>query len=140
MLIYFNSFCVKFVTTRHYTESGIFSVNGQATKRRSSHTSGQATRTVEPLHFGNTITRMVIPHIRMPSVFPSQKNRMASIKNFICEVPASVKAKFDGSNLPTDELNNFIGERFLFYKGNLIIENTSGNKHVTQSDIAFGYK
>ena len=54
---------------------------------------------------------------------------MASIKDFICEASASVKAKFDGTNLPTDELNNFVGEIFLFDKGNLIIENTSG-KHV----------
>ena len=36
---------------------------------------------------------------------------------------ASVKTKFDGTNLPRDELNNFIGEMFLFYKGNLFIEN-----------------
>ena len=55
---------------------------------------------------------------------------MASIKVFICEASASVKAKFDGTNLPTNELNNFIGEIFLFDKGNLIIENTSSNKHV----------
>ena len=40
-----------------------FPINGQATKGRSIHTSGQATRTVEPLHFGNTITRTIMPHI-----------------------------------------------------------------------------
>ena len=59
-----------------------FSVNGQATKRRSNHTSGRATLTVEPIHFGNTVTRTAMPHIRVPLVFPSQKNRMASIKDF----------------------------------------------------------
>ena len=69
-------------------------------------------------------------HIRVQLVLLSQKNKMASIKDFICEASASEKAKFDGTNLPTDELNNFIGEIFLFDKGNLIIENTSGNKHV----------
>ena len=41
-----------------------------------------------------------------------------------------MKVKFGVTNLSTDELNNFIGEMFLFYKGNLIIENISGNKHV----------
>ena len=71
-----------------------------------------------------------MPRIRVPLVFPSQKNKMASIKDIICEASASVKAKFDGTNLLTDELNNFIGEMFLFYKGNLIIENISGNKQV----------
>ena len=76
-----------------------FSVIGQATKRRSSHTSGPATRTVEPLHFGNTITKTVMPHIRGPLVFSSQKNKMASIKDFICKASASVKAKFDVTNL-----------------------------------------
>ena len=55
---------------------------------------------VKPLHFGNTITRMVVSHIPVPLVFPSQKSKIASIKNFI-------------------------GEMFLFYKGNLIIENIS---------------
>ena len=55
---------------------------------------------------------------------------MASIKDFICEASASVKAKFDVINLPIDKLSNFIGEMFLFYKGNLIIENISGNKHI----------
>ena len=71
-----------------------------------------------------------MPHIRVPLVFPSQKNKMASIKDFMCEASASVKVKFGVTNLSTDELNNFIGEMFLFYKGNLIIENISGNKHV----------
>ena len=106
------------------------SENGQATKRRSSHTSGQVTREVQPLYFGNMITRTLIPHICVSLIFPSQKTKMASIKDFICEASAFVKANFDVTNLPTDDLNNFIGEMFLFYKGNFIIENTSGNKHV----------
>ena len=48
---------------------------------------------------------------------------MASIKNFNCSASAPVKTKFDGTNLRRDELNNFIGEMFLFYKANLVIEN-----------------
>ena len=48
---------------------------------------------------------------------------MVSVKDFNCEASTSMKANFDGTNLPRDELNNFIGEMFLFYKGNLIIEN-----------------
>ena len=40
---------------------------------------------------------------------------MASIKDIIFEVPASVKAKFDETNFPTEDLKNFIGEMFLFY-------------------------
>ena len=55
-----------------------------------------------------------MPHVRVSLAFPSQRNKMASIKNFICEVSASVKAKFDRTNLLRDELNNFIGEMFLF--------------------------
>ena len=57
---------------------------------------------------------------------------MASIKDFICETSTSVKDKFHGSNLPTDELNNLIDEMLLFYKGNLVIENISRNKHVSK--------
>ena len=60
---------------------------------------------------------------------------MASTKGFICEASASVKAKFDGTHLPTDKLNNFIGEMFLFYKDNLIIENIWGNKHVFKATL-----
>ena len=41
-----------------------------------------------------------------------------------------VKAKFDGYNLLTDELNNPVDDMFLFYKGNLTIEITSRNKQV----------
>ena len=55
---------------------------------------------------------------------------MASIKDFNCEISASVKANFDGTYLSTDELNNFIGEMFSFYKDTLIIENMQRNKHV----------
>ena len=62
---------------------------------------------------------------------------MISIKDFICETSDSVKAKFDGTNLPTDELNDFIGEMFLFYKGNLIIENISGSKHVFKATFSY---
>ena len=40
-----------------------------------------------------------------------------------------MKTKFDRTNLSTDELNNFIAEMFLLYKGNLIIENISDNKY-----------
>ena len=76
-----------------------------------------------------------MPHILVPLVFPSEKNKTASIKDIICEVPASVKVSFDGTNLPTDELNNFIGEMFLFYKGNLIIENILGNKHAFKAAL-----
>ena len=94
--------------------------------------------TVEPLHFGNTITRTVMPHIRVPLVSPSQKKKMASLKDFICEASAFAKAKFDVTNLPTDKLNNFIGEMLLFYKGNLIIENISGNKHVFKATLHLG--
>ena len=61
---------------------------------------------------------------------------MAPIKDFIiCEVSASVKAKFDVTNLPTDVLNNFIDEMFLFAKGNLIIENISGNRHIFKATL-----
>ena len=55
---------------------------------------------------------------------------MASIKDIICEALVSAKAKFVGTNLPTDELNNFIGEIFLFYKGNLFVGNISGAHQV----------
>ena len=65
-----------------------FFVNGKITKRRSNHTGGHATRTVKPLHFGNTNTRVTKPHTRVPLFFPSQKNKMASIKNFICAASA----------------------------------------------------
>ena len=61
--------------------------------------------------------------IRLALVFSSQKKKMASIKDFICEVSASVRADLMEINLHTDELNNFIGEMLLFYKGNLIIRN-----------------
>ena len=50
-----------------------FSVNGQATTRRSRRASGEATRTVEPLNFGNTTTKTAMPHIRVALVFPSHK-------------------------------------------------------------------
>ena len=40
----------------------------------------------------------------------------------------------DGTNRPTDELNNLIGAMFLFYKENLIIENISGNKHIFKTE------
>ena len=115
--------------------AAFFSENGQATTRVSSHANGQDRRMVELLHFGNIISRTVMPHIRVPIDFSTQKNNMASIKDFICETPASVKAKFDGTNLPTDDLNNFIGEMFLFYKGNLIIENIPGNKQVFKATL-----
>ena len=104
-------------------EAAFFSVNGQAM------------HTVEPLHFGNTITRTVMPHIRVPLVFPSQKKKMASLKDFTCEASAFAEAKFDVTNLPTDKLNNFIDEMLLFYKGNLITENISGNKHVFKATL-----
>ena len=45
---------------------------------------------------------------------------MVSIINDLnCEASASEKTKSDGTNLPRDELINFIGEMFLFSKGNL---------------------
>ena len=53
----------------------------------------------------------------------------------MCETSASVKAKFDGANLSRDELNNFIGEMFLFYKGNLIVENISVNQQVFKATM-----
>ena len=62
---------------------------------------------------------------------------MISVKDFICETSDSVKAKFDGTNLPTDELNDIIDEMFLFYKGNLIIENISGSKHVFKATFSY---
>ena len=92
-------------------------------RKRSSHTIGQDKRTVEPLHFGNSITRTIMPHIHVSLVFPPQKDKMDSIKAFICEASVSVKARFDGTNVPTGKLNNFIRGMFLFYKGNLITEN-----------------
>ena len=52
------------------------------------------------------------------------------MKDIICEVAAYAKVNFYGTDLPTVQLNNFITEIFLFYKGNLIIENISGNKQV----------
>ena len=70
-----------------------------------------------------------------PCAFPSQKNKITLIKGIICEASASVKAKFDGTNLPTDELINFIGEIFLFYKINLTIVNISGNKQVFKATL-----
>ena len=78
--------------------------------------SGQATSMAELLHFGFKITRMVMLHICVSLVSPSQKNKMASIIDFICEASASVKAKFDGTNLPMDKLNNFIDEMFCFVR------------------------
>ena len=65
---------------------------------------------------------------------------MDSIKDFICKASASVKARVDVTNFPRDELNNFIGEMFLFYKGNFIIENIWGNKNVFKAILlAFGH-
>ena len=52
------------------------------------------------------------------------------MKDIICEVAAYAKVNFYGTDLPTVQLNNFITEIFLFYKGNLIIENISGNEQV----------
>ena len=46
-----------------------------------------------------------------------------------------MKAKFDGTNLSTDELNNFIAEMFLLYKDNLIIENISDNKYAFKTTL-----
>ena len=43
----------------------LFSVNSQATTRRSSHTIGQTTRTVKPIYFVSTITRTVMLHFRV---------------------------------------------------------------------------
>ena len=39
---------------------------------------------------------------------------------------ASVKTKSDGTNLPTDELDNFIDEMLLFYEDSAAIVNMSG--------------
>lgn len=76
----------------------LFSVNSQATTRRSSHTDGQATRTVGPLLFGNTTTKTFMARVRVPLVFPSQKKENGfNIKYFNCEVSA-VKIKFDATN------------------------------------------
>ena len=79
-----------------------------------------------------------MPHSRVSLVFSSQKNKMASIKDFICEASEFVKAKFDVTNLPMHELHDITGEIFLFYKGNLIIENISGNKHVFKATLHLG--
>lgn len=46
-----------------------------------------------------------------------------------------MKARFDGIDLLTDEPNNFIGKMSLFYKGNLAIENVSGNKQVFKATL-----
>ena len=46
-----------------------------------------------------------------------------------------MKTKFDRTNLPTDNLYNFIGEMILFYKGISIIENISGSKHVFKATL-----
>ena len=62
-------------------------------------------------------------------------HRIASIKNFNYEASASAKTKFDGTNLPTDEFHNFIGEMFSFYKGNLIIENISDIKNFCKATL-----
>ena len=105
-------------------DSVLFSVNGQTTTIRSSHTSGHATRTVEPLYFCNLTTRTVMPRFRVTST-----------KDIICKAAAYMKVKFHGTNLPTDELNNFITEMFLFYKDNLTIENVLGNKQVFKATL-----
>ena len=90
----------------------LFSVNSQATTRRSSHTIGQATRTVKPIYFVSTITRTVMPYFRVQLILLPQKNKMVSIKDILCEASVPVLAKFDGANLSTGELNNFTGEMF----------------------------
>ena len=46
-----------------------------------------------------------------------------------------MKAKFDGTNLSTGELNNFIAEMFLLYKGNLIIAIISDNKYAFKTTL-----
>ena len=71
-----------------------------------------------------------MPYIFVVLVFSPQKNQIASLNYFICEASASIKVKFHGTNLPIYELNNFTVEMFLFYKGYLITENMSANKHV----------
>ena len=61
---------------------------------------------------------------------------MVSIINDLnCEASASEKTKSDGTNLPRDELINFIGEMFLFYKGNLIFENMQRKKQVFKATL-----
>ena len=77
-----------------------------------------------------------MPPFRVSLVSPLLKKKIASsIKGIICEASVSVKAKFDGTNLSTDELNNFIGEMLLFYKGNLTVENILCNKHVFKATL-----
>ena len=57
-----------------------------------------------------------MPHFRVPLIFPSQENKMASLKDIIWEALASMNAKFDGTDLVVDELNNTIGEvKYLYF-------------------------
>ena len=68
--------------------------------------------------------------LNFPLPFTCKKNKMDAIKDKICDVLALVKAKFGGTTLPTNVLNNSIGETFSFYKYNLSDVNISGNKKV----------
>ena len=57
-----------------------------------------------------------MPHFRVPLIFPSQENKMASLKDIIWEASASMNAKFDGTDRTIDELNNAIGEvKYLYF-------------------------
>ena len=55
---------------------------------------------------------MVIPQFVVQLILLLQKNKMASIKDILCEASVPVLTKFEGTNLSTGELNNFIGEMF----------------------------
>ena len=82
--------------------------------------------TLEPLHFRKMITIAIMPHYYVPQKYASQIIKRASSVKVSRKARASVKTKSDGTNLPTDELDNFIDEMLLFYEDSAAIVNMSG--------------
>ena len=53
---------------------------------------------------------------------------MASLEDIISEATASVKAKFNPNNQNSVELENFVSEILLFYKGSVNLSSLCGTK------------
>ena len=96
----------------------LFFIDGQATPRRPNH--GQATS------FSQQDYQKGHDKFSCAVYLSEKENGCNKGQNLWC-VSAS-KSQVWRTNLPTDVLNNSIGEMFLFYKYNLSIVNISGNK------------
>ena len=72
-------------------------------------------RTVEPLHFGNKITRTVMLHIRVPLVFPSHKKICGKITAVFRTLFHSSSFLFNSLKFSEEDMNrvNRTMERYL---------------------------